>query len=96
MSTTTRSNGTENKVAGTCRRCTSESPSRGSAPTASSSSSDENGVLTLVCRAAVAGLGRHRAVDDTPAGGGPGMVIRADVLAAALDQAKAELDKLVQ
>jgi tRNA (guanine37-N1)-methyltransferase len=31
------------------------------------------------------GLGRHRAVDDTPAGGGPGMVIRADVLAAALD-----------
>src|SRR5271169_6872746 len=33
------------------------------------------------------GLGRHRAVDDTPAGGGPGMVIRADVLAAALDAA---------
>jgi tRNA (guanine37-N1)-methyltransferase len=30
------------------------------------------------------GLGRHRAVDDTPAGGGPGMVMRADVLAAAL------------
>lgn len=33
------------------------------------------------------GLGRHRAVDDTPAGGGPGMVIRADVLAAAIDAA---------
>jgi len=33
------------------------------------------------------GLGRHRAVDDTPAGGGPGMVIRADVLAASLDAA---------
>ncbi len=33
------------------------------------------------------GLGRHRAVDDTPAGGGPGMVIRCDVLAAALDGA---------
>jgi tRNA (guanine37-N1)-methyltransferase len=32
------------------------------------------------------GLGRHRAVDDTPAGGGPGMVLRADVAAAALDQ----------
>lgn len=32
-----------------------------------------------------AGLGRHRSVDDTPAGGGPGMVIRADVLAAAID-----------
>ena len=31
------------------------------------------------------GLGRHRAVDDTPAGGGPGMVMRGDVLAAALD-----------
>lgn len=33
------------------------------------------------------GLGRHRTVDDTTAGGGPGMVIRADVLAAALDAA---------
>jgi len=33
------------------------------------------------------GLGRHRAVDDTPAGGGPGMVMRADVLAASLDSA---------
>jgi tRNA (guanine37-N1)-methyltransferase len=33
------------------------------------------------------GLGRHRAVDDTPAGGGPGMVLRCDVLAAALDAA---------
>jgi tRNA (guanine37-N1)-methyltransferase len=31
------------------------------------------------------GIGRHRAVDDTPAGGGPGMVMRADVLAACLD-----------
>ena len=30
------------------------------------------------------GLGAHRAVDDTPAGGGPGMVRRADVLAAAI------------
>jgi len=33
------------------------------------------------------GIGRHRAVDDTPAGGGPGMVMRADVLAASLDAA---------
>jgi len=33
------------------------------------------------------GLGRHRTVDDTPAGGGPGMVIRCDVLAAALEAA---------
>ena len=31
------------------------------------------------------GLGKHRTVDDTPAGGGPGMVMRADVAAAALD-----------
>jgi tRNA (guanine37-N1)-methyltransferase len=29
--------------------------------------------------------GKHRSVDDTPAGGGPGMVMRADVLARALD-----------
>ena len=31
------------------------------------------------------GIGRHRAVDDRPAGGGPGMVMRADVVAASLD-----------
>jgi tRNA (guanine37-N1)-methyltransferase len=31
------------------------------------------------------GIGRHRRVDDTPAGGGPGMVIRCDVAAAAID-----------
>nr|WP_269751181.1 tRNA (guanosine(37)-N1)-methyltransferase TrmD [Acuticoccus mangrovi] len=30
---------------------------------------------------------RHRSVDDTPAGGGPGMVMRADVMAAAIDAA---------
>jgi tRNA (guanine37-N1)-methyltransferase len=30
---------------------------------------------------------RHRSVDDTPAGGGAGMVLRADVVAAALDAA---------
>jgi tRNA (guanine37-N1)-methyltransferase len=38
------------------------------------------------------GLGRHRAVDDTPAGGGAGMVIRADVLAAAIDAVSPEGD----
>ncbi|MDP9055836.1 MAG: tRNA (guanosine(37)-N1)-methyltransferase TrmD [Pseudomonadota bacterium] len=32
---------------------------------------------------------RHRSVDDTPAGGGAGMVLRADVLAAAVDHALA-------
>lgn len=30
---------------------------------------------------------KHRTVDDTPAGGGPGMVMRPDVLAAAIDAA---------
>ena len=39
------------------------------------------------------GLGRHRRVDDTPAGGGPGMVLRADVLAAALDDAAPAEDR---
>jgi tRNA (guanine37-N1)-methyltransferase len=38
------------------------------------------------------GLGVHRAVDDTPAGGGPGMVMRADVLARAVDGAVAPDD----
>jgi tRNA (guanine37-N1)-methyltransferase len=33
---------------------------------------------------------KHRSVDDTPAGGGPGMVLRADVLAAAIDAADAQ------
>jgi tRNA (guanine37-N1)-methyltransferase len=36
------------------------------------------------------GLGKHRNVDDTPAGGGPGMVMRADVAAAAIDAVAAE------
>ena len=35
---------------------------------------------------------RHRSVDDTPAGGGPGMVLRADILAAAIDAAEASAD----
>jgi len=33
------------------------------------------------------GVGAHRSVDDTPAGGGPGMVMKADVLARAVDAA---------
>jgi tRNA (guanine37-N1)-methyltransferase len=33
-------------------------------------------------------VGKHKAVDDTPAGGGAGMVLRADVLAAAVDFAE--------
>ncbi len=33
------------------------------------------------------GVGKHRNVDDTPTGGGAGMVLRADVMGAALDHA---------
>ena len=36
---------------------------------------------------------KHRSVDDTPAGGGPGMVLRADVLAAAIDAATIDPDR---
>ncbi len=36
---------------------------------------------------------RHRSVDDTPAGGGPGMVLRADILAAAIDAAEISPDR---
>jgi tRNA (guanine37-N1)-methyltransferase len=36
---------------------------------------------------------KHRSVDDTPAGGGPGMVLRADVLAAAIDGANVGPDR---
>lgn len=32
---------------------------------------------------------RHKSVDDTPSGGGPGMVLRVDVLARAVDSARA-------
>jgi tRNA (guanine37-N1)-methyltransferase len=33
---------------------------------------------------------RHRSIDDTPAGGGPGMVMKADVLARAIDASAAD------
>lgn len=35
------------------------------------------------------GEGRHRNVDDTPAGGGAGMVLRADVVGRAIEEARA-------
>jgi tRNA (guanine37-N1)-methyltransferase len=38
------------------------------------------------------GTGKHRVVDDTPAGGGVGMVLKADVLAKAIDAAVAADD----
>ena len=37
------------------------------------------------------GAGRHAQVDDTPAGGGAGMVLRADVLGAAIDAARKDM-----
>ena len=40
------------------------------------------------------GIGRHRNVDDTPAGGGAGMVLRADVLGAAIEAAAARAPAL--
>lgn len=50
----------------------------------------ENGQWTLDSRDIRAfGIGRHRNVDDTPAGGGAGMVLRADVVGAAIDDARA-------
>ncbi len=36
--------------------------------------------------------GRHRTVDDTPAGGGAGMVLKADILAKAIDHASPQGD----
>src|ERR1700692_5041769 len=36
---------------------------------------------------------RHRSVDDTPAGGGPGMVLRADVLGAGIVDVDAAPDR---
>ena len=38
---------------------------------------------------------KHRTVDDTPAGGGAGMVLRADILSAAVDFAHAEMAKKI-
>lgn len=47
-----------------------------------------NGIWQLDARdIRASAIDRHRTVDDTPAGGGPGMVLRADVLAAAIDAA---------
>lgn len=40
------------------------------------------------------GVGRHRNVDDTPAGGGAGMVMRADVVADAVDAARGQAPDL--
>ena len=52
----------------------------------------ENGLWELDCvDIRDFGLTKHRTVDDTPAGGGAGMVMRADVLAAAIDHAREDM-----
>ena len=49
----------------------------------------ETGIWALDCvNLRDFGLGRHRAVDDTPFGGGAGMVLRPDVLDAAIGRAR--------
>jgi tRNA (guanine37-N1)-methyltransferase len=45
-----------------------------------------------VCDIRRHGIGKHRTVDDTPAGGGPGMVMRVDVAVAAIDATRTEGD----
>lgn len=37
---------------------------------------------------------KHRSVDDTPSGGGPGMVMRADIVASTVDRARREAPDL--
>jgi len=39
------------------------------------------------------GLGKHKQVDDTPYGGGPGMILRADVIVPAIERFKVESRK---
>jgi tRNA (guanine37-N1)-methyltransferase len=53
-----------------------------------------SGLWSLEARDIRASAGdKHRSVDDTPAGGGPGMVLRADVLAKAIDAAEISADQ---
>ena len=53
----------------------------------------EDGIWALEVRdIRASATDRHASVDDTPAGGGPGMVLRADVLARAIDAASAADD----
>lgn len=41
------------------------------------------------------GLGRHRSVDDAPYGGGAGMVLRVDVVVAALEAVRTERSRVI-
>jgi tRNA (guanine37-N1)-methyltransferase len=54
-----------------------------------------NGVWTLTPhQIREHGIAKHRTVDDSPAGGGAGMVMRADVIAASVDAARASAPEL--
>jgi tRNA (guanine37-N1)-methyltransferase len=56
----------------------------------------ENGVWSLeTVQIRDFATGKHRNVDDTPAGGGAGMVMRADVLARAIDSVAHESPRLL-
>lgn len=56
----------------------------------------ERGALTLgVHDLRLQGLGKYRQVDDEPYGGGPGMVLRAEPIAAALEPLRTEASRVV-
>lgn len=56
----------------------------------------ERGIITLgVHDLRQHGLGRHRQVDDTPCGGGPGMVLRPEPLFAALESVHTKQSRVI-
>ena len=57
---------------------------------------EENGIVEInLINLRDFGLGRYRQVDDTPYGGGAGMVLRADVIKAAVDSVRSEDSKVL-
>ncbi len=56
----------------------------------------EKGLLSVgVHDLRVHGFGKHRSVDDAPYGGGPGMVMRPEPIAAAVDEVRGEGSKVI-
>jgi tRNA (guanine37-N1)-methyltransferase len=56
----------------------------------------EQGLWSLAVRdIRASAIDRHRTVDDAPAGGGPGMVLKPDILAAAIDATPHEGPRLL-
>src|SRR4029079_4677550 len=56
----------------------------------------EQGIWSLAVRdIRASATDRHRSVDDSPAGGGPGMVMKPDILAAAIDEAEHQGPRLL-